>query len=385
MIHPHDLWYDPWTIRILAFARGLKQRGHTVYLCHLPRKEKPSHQPLRSPCSNDPAIVELRPRQQHIVHNYNLISKLAKECDIIHIQKCFASTSLPSLWLSRNLKKPLHYDWDDDETAISNIVEKRFLSRLQIKVFERILPSFAHTISCSSFALRDRAAALGFPADRMWHIPVGADTERFTPRLVSKSILRHWGVDSSKTVILYVGQLEGAAHADLLIHAAPLVLQKRPSAEFLIVGGGEQEAVVRALARNSPHSHAIHFTGYIEAAAIPDVIAAADICVASFADTPAARAKSPLKIAEYMASGKPVVASKVGDVPWMVQGCGLSVEPGDPAALAEGIVCYLDNLDKRIDDGFKARQRAVQHFVWEKGVETLLQAYSFSIGNSKTP
>jgi len=381
MVHPHDLWHDPWTIRILALARSLQHRGHEVHLVHLPRKDPPRHGFLREPQPGDPPVHALQPRQHQIVSNSRLLYRLAEPCDLIHLQKCFASTALPLLWISRILKKPLHYDWDDNETAIARRVEKRTLSRLQLAVYERSLPRFAHTLTYSSQAIRDRALRQGFPPERMYHMPVGADTERFQPDAGGRETLAELGLDPARLTILYIGQLEGAAHADLLVRAAPSVLERVPDAQFLIVGGGEQEEALRRQVDQSPAREAIHVTGYIASDRIPAIAAAADIGVAGFEDTEAARSKSPLKIAEYLASGKPIVASRVGETPWMLEGCGVTVDPGSAPALAEGIVSYARDPVRRRRDGLAARERALRYFTWERGVETLLRAYAICLGN----
>jgi glycosyltransferase involved in cell wall biosynthesis len=325
--------------------------------------------------ADDPLIYDLLPRQFHIVQNARLLSALAKECDVIHLQKCFAATSLPILWICRTFRKPLHYDWDDDETAISRIVERRWLSRLQLTVYEYELPNFASTITYSSRAIRDRAAALGFPESRMWHLPVGADLERFRPGIGGAKELIELGLDPNKLTILYIGQMEGAAYAHQLMEAAPMVLSACPNCQFLLVGGGEQLKNLRRRAELSPVRETLHIPGYIESDHIPRIIGASDICVACFDDSHAVRAKSPLKIAEYLAAGKPIVASRVGEAPWMLDGCGITVDAGIPQALAKGILAYATNEEKRDQDGRAARERAKKYFTWERGTEQLMEAY----------
>lgn len=383
MVHPHDLHHDPWTIRILALARELQKRGHSVQICHLPRRDRPIHAPLRLLQNGDPPLHFLKPRQQHFIYNARLIYRLAQSCDVIHLQKCFAAAALPVLWVARLLGKPLHYDWDDDETAIAHIVEKRRFSRWQLAMYESALPRFASTLTYASQAIRERALRLGFPEERMRHVPVGADTDRFTPEKRSKEILRDWNLDPAKLTILYIGQLEGAAHAHLLIQAAPYVLARFPDVQFLIVGGGEQEAALREEAAQSPARDAICMTGYVDSSRIPDIVGAADVCVACFEDNPASRAKSPLKIAEYLAGGKPIVASRVGDAPWMIEGCGLAVDPGDAQAIAKGVLAYAADPKARTIDGPKARQRALQYFTWERGADILLEAYQMAMSNEE--
>jgi len=376
MVHPHDLWYDPWTTRILNLARSLRQRGHTVTLCHLPRKDRPAHQPLRGHQPDDPPVHALRPRQQHLWYNYKLLRSLAEGCDILHLQKCFAATALPLLWVARNLGIPLHYDWDDYETAITRKVEKRALSRLQLRVYEKQLPHFAHTLTYASQAIKELALATGFHESRMAHLPVGADTTCFKPDVAHAWVHPRFGLDPNKLTVLYIGQLEGAAHASHLIAAAPYVISEAPGTQFLFVGGGKQLGQLRKSASDSPASKAIHIAGYLPSDQIPAIVAAADICVACFDQDAASAAKSPLKIAEYLASGKPIVTRHVGDAPWMVDGCGISVTPANAKALAKGILTYANNPEKRDHDAQRARQRAESHFTWNRGADTLEQIYS---------
>lgn len=383
MVHPHDLWYDPWTIRPLALARELQKRGHQVTLCHLPRKERPSSPPIRQAEPGDPTVYELKPRQVHFVQNFKLIYKLAQDCDIIHLQKCFASVALPVLWVSRILKKPLHYDWDDNETAISKQVEKRWLSRLQLAVYEHTLPHFAHSLTYSSQWIQTRALQLGYPKERTFHLPVGADLEMFHPQKTPASeLLQSWGLKQEHPIVLYIGQMEGAAHAHLLIDAVPAVLEQFPTAQFLLVGGGEQLEEMRETAAKSSASHQIFMPGYIEQKHVSSVISAADICVACFEDDEATRAKSPLKIAEYLASGKAIVASDVGEIPDMLDLCGMKVEAGSSHAIAEGILHYLQDESLRLKHGETARIQAERKFNWNTGVETLLSAYQLLMQQS---
>ena len=376
MVHPHDLWYDPWTIRPLALARELQSMGHRVTLCHLPRKEKPQSPRIRQPEPGDPSVYELKPRQAHFIHNFRHLYELANDCDIIHLQKCFASVALPVLWVSRLLKKPLHYDWDDNETALAKQVEKRRLSRYQLEVYETMLPRFAHSLTYSSQWIQNRAVELGYPKEKTFHLPVGADVERFHPQCEkATALLQQWGLNPRCQTVLYIGQMEGAAHAHLLIDAAPKVLQHFPNTQFLLVGGGEQLEDVRQTAYASPARETIFLPGYVEQNMVPAIIAASDICVACFEDDEATRAKSPLKIAEYLASGKAIVASLVGEAPYMIGSCGKPVEAGSSAAIADGILYYLQNKEKRAQDGCLARLQAERHFNWRYGAKTLLQAY----------
>jgi glycosyltransferase involved in cell wall biosynthesis len=101
----------------------------------------------------------------------------------------------------------------------------------------------------------------------------------------------------------------------------------------------------------------------------------ADVCVACFEDNGITRCKSPLKIAEYLASGKAIVASNVGEVEHMLGEAGILVEAGRPEPLAEKIVYLLSRDNLRRELGIKARQQAERVYNWKVSSSTLLHAY----------
>lgn len=105
------------------------------------------------------------------------------------------------------------------------------------------------------------------------------------------------------------------------------------------------------------------------------------MAVACFEDNPVTRCKSPLKIAEYLASGKPIVASDVGEVRDMVGEAGILVEAGNARQLAEKIIFILS--DKRLGEelGIKARKRAEDIYNWRISAQTLLNAYERALQN----
>jgi glycosyltransferase involved in cell wall biosynthesis len=113
---------------------------------------------------------------------------------------------------------------------------------------------------------------------------------------------------------------------------------------------------------------------------IPRYIAAADICVAPFDNNEITRCKSPLKIVEYMASGKPVVASDVGEVRNMLDGAGLLVEPGRPEAIAKGILELAGDEKLRKTLAAAARQRAETKYNWTCSAGNLEKAYKKILG-----
>jgi glycosyltransferase involved in cell wall biosynthesis len=164
-------------------------------------------------------------------------------------------------------------------------------------------------------------------------------------------------------VVLYAGSFFDNEGVPTLLDAAPAVLARFPDARFLVVGGHPAEALdeLRGRAESLGLSASIRFPGVLPSGEMPLLFRAAAVLVAPKADHVLNRAGVPTKLVEYLASGRPVVASAVGDIPEIVDAGteALLVPPGDPAALAAAIVGLLADPERarRIGEAGRARVR----------------------------
>jgi glycosyltransferase involved in cell wall biosynthesis len=159
-------------------------------------------------------------------------------------------------------------------------------------------------------------------------------------------------------------------------------LQKSPDVKFLIVGEGFLEKSLRQLVYDLGLENSVIFTGSVKHEEIPLYIASASVCLAPFRDTEVTRCKSPLKIVEYMASGKAIVASNVGEVAKMLGGVGVLTAPGDYHDLAKSITILLNDSQLRQNLGLAARKRAEHKYNWSYTAQNLIQAYNKIIKKS---
>ena len=376
MIHPHDIFspQEPWTIRITNIARELSGLGHQIKLVFFPLQPHGGCRPsVWTGVETVPFDRRVGPHR--LLYNIYRCIRLAAWADVIHFQKSHYYSSVPAIVASFVTGKPLHYDWDDWETKIfyySNPTQR--LVGEFMHVFERFLPIIADTVSVASKALYRLCRRWGVREDNIFPSSVGADIEQFKP-LPQAGIRLKKKYDIHAPLVMYVGQLHGAQYAELFIRAAKEVLSCLTEVVFMVVGTGYREEALRRLVGTLNLEDRFIFTGSIAHEYIPEYLAAADVCVACFEDNEITRCKSPLKIVEYLACGKPIVASDVGEVGRMVGDAGILAKPGDVNSLAQGIVTLLCNESLRRDYGERARRRACAEFTWGETARNLLDAY----------
>jgi glycosyltransferase involved in cell wall biosynthesis len=379
MIHPHDVYspVEPWTIRITSLARELEGLGHEVKLVY--HLADPTQQPgdVRH---RQEFPFEVIPVIRHMglgLRKARELAALAEWADLVHVQKCLAHAALPAAVAAFRNRIPLHYDWDDHAAAIyEEASQSRDKHWRRIERFETALPRVADTVSVASAALRDQARALGVRDEHLFDAPVGADPGRFVGGGDGEETRKELGLPEGP-IAMYLGQLAGAHAAPLFLDAAAQVAERVPDAGFLVVGGGATLDETKAHARRLGLGDRVVFTGAVPHSRVPDLLDVADVAVATLPDTAQAATKSPLKVVEYMAAGKAIVATAVGEaVRFLDDGrVGHLVPPADPNALAGAMEELLADPYRQSELGVAAREHLLQHFTWRHTAQTLSRAY----------
>lgn len=384
MIHPHDIYssLEPWTIRIKRIAEKFVERGHSVKLVYFSQDKKNAY---KKNIDNNIEIFSMDRRVGIFTFFRNIINiiKLGRGCDMIHFQKCYYGTSLPALITAFICDKPIHYDWDDWETKIfyySNPHQK--MVGEFINIFEKLIPKVVNTVSVSSGYIKNLCIKRGINPKDIFPAPVGANLRKIgTNRDDTEKIKKRYNIQNN--LVLYVGQLHGGQYAELFIKAAHIVIESGFDATFMIVGDGYKLSELKALVTKLNIESRFVFTGTVKHSAVSDYITAGDICVASFEDNDITKCKSPLKIAEYLACGRPIIASNVGEVRNMVGGVGILVEPGSSKSLAHGIMNLLkdDSLRENLKEWGK--ERITRKYNWTVTADSILKAYERGLEKQK--
>lgn len=216
----------------------------------------------------------------------------------------------------------------------------------------------ARRVVAVSRDMADRVAALGVPRERVVAQHNGVDGSTFALRDAAAA-RRRIGLDHEGPVIVYVGNVKIGKGVKVLVDAmTPLVRRHRRSDALLcVVGSGEAEAEIQARVRDAGLQNHVRLAGRRLHGEVPFWISAADIlCLPSFMEG------CPNVVLEALASGRGIVASRVGGVPELVRDgeTGILVPPGDPEALAAGLA---KALARSWDPA--AQRASVTHLSWD--------------------
>jgi glycosyltransferase involved in cell wall biosynthesis len=189
-------------------------------------------------------------------------------------------------------------------------------------------------------------------------IPNGKDTELFNPdRYDAEASRTAYGL-SDYRVLMFPGAPRPYKGVEDLLTAMDLL--DEPDLKLVIVGGSPYDNYDRTLLERWPQ-HIIHL-GKQPYAEMPRVIAAAHIIVVPQRQTAAAQAQFPLKLTDGMAMAKPILATRVGDIPEILADTGYLAEPNSPADLAAQIQAIFADWPKAQAQGQRARARCCKHY-----------------------
>lgn len=306
---------------------------------------------------------------------------LQSDADAYHVGKPHPMNSIAGIFASRVRGKPLYLDCDDYESA-SNRFGAEWQKRL-VSLFENYMPHLSKGITTNTYFTVNRLSRLGVARERVIYVPNGVERSRFSHiRGDDVEVLRKQFGLSHKKIVLYLGSMSLASHAvDLLLEGFVIVKESEPTAELLLVGGGEDYDALQAQAKTLGIEGAVQFTGRVSPSEAPLYYALADVSVDPVYDDAANRARYPLKIIESLMCGTPVVTSDVGDRNLILGEASpdLMAAPGDASALASAILRVLDDRELAYTVQFGQKERA-QSLCWDWLVKDFVRAYGVSDG-----
>lgn len=216
--------------------------------------------------------------------------------------------------------------------------------------------------------IRDYLLERGVAEEKIHVVPNGADTDRFQADGDRERALHDLGLPAERILVGHVGTLKPWHGTDDLAHCLVGSLRRDSRLGALVVGDGPGLRLLRDRAEAAGLAQRFTFTGAVDADRVPGLVTACRIMVALYpAGGDEAFYFSPLKIIEAMSAGRPVVATRLGQIAEVVRNGvdGLLVEPGDRDASTEAILALADDPDRCRAMGRAAAERCRERFSWK--------------------
>ena len=320
-----------------------------------------------------PLVAEWREVSAHA----NAILELAREWrpDILHAHSP-ALSGLATVRAGRKLGIPVVYEirafWEDaavgNGTGSEGSAKYRLTRALENAVVER-----ADAVFTICKGLRDDLIARGFAPEKIGISPNSVDLAQFgTPAARDPHLAAKLGLDHGP-VIGFIGSFYPYEGLDDLIAALPLLRGRHPEAKLLLVGGGPDDAALRAQADASSAADSIIFAGRVPHGEVADYYSLIDILAFPRKRSRLTELVTPLKPLEAMAQGRIVAASDVGGHRELIDHgqTGVLFPADDPHALATVLGDMLD----RQDEWPAIRERAGKYVALERDWAINAQRY----------
>ena len=315
------------------------------------------------------------------IHNNLVFTRgavpLIERADPDFIYQRYARFSWAGVVAANRLKRPLFLEYNGSEVWVGRHWDRVGNLGL-LERYERLNLDAATRIFVVSDVERRNLEARGVHAEKIIVNPNGVDVNRFRPGAGGAEARRELGINADEIVAGFVGTF-GPWHGVEKLAEAIKGIAEDLRVRFLLVGSGSLHAEVEKQLEREVHDCRVIFTGAVSHERVPKLLDACDILVAPH--VPLADGSeffgSPTKIFEYMAMGKGIVASRLGQIGDVLEDgkTALLVEPGDVDQLKGAIIKLVQERGFRESLGVSAREVAEREHTWVKNARTVLDAY----------
>jgi glycosyltransferase involved in cell wall biosynthesis len=201
------------------------------------------------------------------------------------------------------------------------------------------------------------------------YIPNGKDTALFAPAgYDANTSRRKYGLEGYK-ILMFPGAPRPYKGLEDVLTACDIL--DWPDLRLVIVGGSPYDNYDQKLREKWEQRLVILPRSPVSS--MPEIVAAAHVIVVPQRNHPAAEAQFPLKLTDGMAMAKPILATRVGDIPQILGDTGYLVEPNLPEQIAHQIQWIFEHLEEANTRGKAARERCIEHYSIETMTAQLSQ------------
>lgn len=282
------------------------------------------------------------------------------EPDVVHVHYASGYGTLASFSTSRRF---ILSAWGSD---IFDIPKRSLIYRYLVRrAIDR-----AHLVTAASRALGEAVEMEVHPSKPVYLVPFGVDIEQFSPR--------HRVIKDGVLNIGSIKSLEAIYGIDILVRAFANVYERAKKSKLgfelglILVGKGSQMPLIQSMARSLGIEKCTSFRGSLIHSSVPKVLGEMDIFVA-----PSRSESFGVALVEASACGIPVVATRVGGIPEVVENgvTGLTIDTEGVDELTEVLWRLIKDGDLRKKLGDAGREKALREFNWQTNVEGMEVLY----------
>ncbi len=244
--------------------------------------------------------------------------------------------------------------------------------------FERLNLAVAARIFVVSAVERRNLLRCGIPDEKIVVNPNGVDPEKFQPGIGGAAVRRELGVAEHETLAGFVGTF-GPWHGVLTLAEAITLLPDDSGVRFLLIGAGRLRDEVERIIRHAGKEQQVVFAGHVDHERVPVLLDACDILLSPHVplEDGSEFFGSPTKLFEYMAMGKGIIASRLGQIDDVLvdEETALLVEPGNARQLSEAILRLKRARGLRERMGAEARRIVIAQHTWSHNAQRVLDEY----------
>lgn len=295
------------------------------------------------------------------------------ELDLVEFFSSDFLTSLPAIYVKRKIDLPIVVVVNG-LPGISWFSGNRVIDRMSWVytniIGKRIIKS-ADGVRLLQNSLHSDLSRFGIGGNRMKTIHQGVDTNIFYPRYNNSGTRANLGLKEADFFVLWVGRLVNPVEmkgARYLIEAVKDLIPEYNNLKLVFVGDGDGRAKNEELARSIKGN--VIFTGY--RSDVYRFMSAADVLV-----LPSLSEGCPVVVLEACACGTPVVASRVGAVPDLIEDgeTGIIVSPRSSVEIGQALTQLIEDPSLRLGMGERARKRMEKEFTWDVICQKLERFY----------
>lgn len=209
----------------------------------------------------------------------------------------------------------------------------------------------------------------------------GPNRMRMTPAAPSARLRR-----MNKSILCYIGSLNPQDGVDYLLRSLRHLLYELKCSHFhcVIMGTGDSLQDLRDLAGNLQLNGCVELTGFVSDEDLQANLAAADICVDPDPSSPLNDVSTWIKVMEYMAAAKPIVAFDLKETRFSARDAAIYVEPNNESEFARAIAQLMEQPELRKQMGAYGRRRVDDELQWNTVGKNLLTAYETLLVGKRT-